>query len=173
MKRSRFCVSSLKKIVHHTLWYTYTHHGPTDPRTVHYTQYFISLTGACDIRVYSENLTRFIGTREDAVEAARLDNQQHEVSRIIGYKGDPLYRTSCDFLVDFPSMCERYIIDHGMDKMFVTLWGKYQTIPSDSVLVDDAFVVQHPFLLNEYYRTKYLQILQQRIHENATPPDSS
>ena len=241
------------------------------------------LTGACDIRVYSENLSHFVGTRDDAIEAARLDNQQHEVSRIIGYKGDPLYRTSCAFLVefvgrnsspeliwknwdseldqlvayedfcrsrpellmllrpsksinkeitkinrtafdipegtviycdlrswssrwydeldlpdhfvkryvvkgiygksktykgiqridiDFPSMCERYINDHGMDNMFVTLWGKYRTIPSDSILVDDAFVVEHPFLLNEFHRTKYLQTLQQRIKANATPQDS-
>ena len=231
------------------------------------------VTGACDIRAYSENLSLFKGTLEDAIEAARIDNRQHEVSRIIGYKGDPLMRTSCAFLVEFigknslpvliwkdwdkeldqlvafeefcrsrpelllllhsstsltkelarmrrtpfsidqgtviycdlrswgsmwyeeldlpehfvtryvvkgiygksksyrgvqridiafPSLCEEYRDANGMDNVFVTLWGRYTEMPSNSVLVDDAFVLEHPSLLNEYYRTKYLRILKLR-----------
>ena len=59
------------------------------------------ITGACDIRVYSGNLSPFRGTAEDAMKAAMLDNQQHTVSRIVGYKGNPMFRTSCSFLVEF------------------------------------------------------------------------
>jgi len=59
------------------------------------------ISGACDVRVYSGNLTPFRGTAEDAMKAAMLDNQQHTVSRIVGYQGDPLLRTSCSFLVEF------------------------------------------------------------------------
>ena len=55
-----------------------------------------------------------------------------------------------------------------MDPLFITLWGKYYTVPPNSVLVDDAFVLQHPFLLNEYYRTKYLQIIEQRVKSEAS-----
>ena len=104
-----------------------------------------------------------------------LDLPDHFVKRYVVkgiYGKSKTYKGIQRIDIDFPSMCERYINDHGMDNMFVSLWGKYHTIPSDSVLVDDAFVVEHPFLLNEFYRTKYLQTLQQRIKANAPPQDS-
>ena len=235
------------------------------------------ITGACDVRVYSGNLTAFRGTSEDALQAAMLDNQQHTVSRILGYQGDPLLRTSCSFLVEFigknkdpeliwkawdseldqlvqyeefcrqrselsfllhsrksmskliaevkrqridvdegqvsywdlrswgqqwyvelnlpnhfisrymvkgvygkvhshrggqridinfPALCEYYQGSAGMDSLAVHLWGRNSIWKNEWILVDEAFVIKNPSLLNEFYRTEYLRIIKKRLEDN-------
>jgi len=43
----------------------------------------------------------FAGTREDAIRLARQDNHQWEVTEIIGWRGDPLQRSSLSFLARY------------------------------------------------------------------------
>jgi len=241
------------------------------------------ITGATDIRVHCENLTLFVVSAEDALEAAKLDNKQCSVSSIVGYKGDPLLRTSCSFLVEFisknqepeliwknwdleldqlvafedfcrsrselilllrnaqsarqqlaqmrkykinidegiicyydlrswghawyneinlpnhfvtrymvkgiygktgiyrgiqridinfPSMFENYIGSAGMDAVGVQLWGMNFIWKPDWILIDDKFVYNHPFLLNEFYRASQLRILETRIQHAANEVSS-
>jgi hypothetical protein len=94
-----------------------------------------------------------------------LDLPEHFVTRYVVkgiYGKSKSYRGVQRIDIAFPSLCEEYRDANGMDNVFVTLWGRYTEMPSNSVLVDDAFVLEHPSLLNEYYRTKYLRILKLR-----------
>ncbi len=49
--------------------------------------------------VFSGNLSRFVGDREQAIKAAKLDDQTHQIIQIFGYKGDLEVRSSLQFYV--------------------------------------------------------------------------
>ena len=51
--------------------------------------------------LYVGDLKRFRGSREAALALATTDADQHVVSAILAYRGDPLVRTSTSFLVRF------------------------------------------------------------------------
>lgn len=48
-----------------------------------------------------DQLKPFLGTDEEAKQMAYLDKNQYLIKSIIAYRGDPLVRTSCTFLVLF------------------------------------------------------------------------
>jgi hypothetical protein len=48
-----------------------------------------------------EKLKRFIGSQQEAFDAALEDHQQYLVDRILAYAGDPMTRTKMQFLVKF------------------------------------------------------------------------
>ena len=48
-----------------------------------------------------KDLQIFRGTLEEAQRMAKLDDDQHDIDRILGYSGDPEKRSSLDFLVLF------------------------------------------------------------------------
>jgi hypothetical protein len=58
------------------------------------------------LKAYSGHLSVFTGTPEDAIQASRLDNQQYEITRILGYRGDPEKRTTMEFLILFADNSE-------------------------------------------------------------------
>jgi hypothetical protein len=47
----------------------------------------------------------FIGTREDAYEAALRDTEQYEIAEFIVYRGEPMIRTSMEFYIRFSDGC--------------------------------------------------------------------
>lgn len=51
--------------------------------------------------VHVDTLKLFWGTREDAVEMAKLDGDQFLITEFLAYRGDPIIRTSMEFLVQF------------------------------------------------------------------------
>ena len=54
------------------------------------------------IRVFHvDEVQLFIGTPEQAAELSQTDADQHMVTRIIAYIGDPAKRTTCEFEVEF------------------------------------------------------------------------
>ena len=52
-------------------------------------------------KTHIENLKLFYGTKEEALELAMLDAEQHWVKRILKYHGFPEIRTTMEFLVEF------------------------------------------------------------------------
>jgi len=52
-------------------------------------------------REHCGKLKRFAGTEEDAVSAARLDNDQILIDKILAFKGEPTERSQMQFLVQF------------------------------------------------------------------------
>lgn len=50
---------------------------------------------------YVGDLKLFYGTNEEAYQLAMQDNDQHEVSCFLAYRGDPMIRTTMEFLVLF------------------------------------------------------------------------
>jgi hypothetical protein len=53
-------------------------------------------TGVTSV-LHVERLKRFVGTREQAIEAANTDYDQYQVNCILGYKGDPKLRSEMQF----------------------------------------------------------------------------
>ena len=51
------------------------------------------------IEYHVDELRLFVGTREEAMEAALLDNDLHYIDKILAHKGDPYHRTSMQFLI--------------------------------------------------------------------------
>ena len=49
----------------------------------------------------AERVQLFIGSREQALEAANWDADQYEVKTIISHRGDPTKRSTLEFLVEF------------------------------------------------------------------------
>jgi hypothetical protein len=49
--------------------------------------------------VFSGNLSRFVGDRNQAIQAAKLDDQTHQIVKILGYKGNIDVRSSLQFYV--------------------------------------------------------------------------
>jgi hypothetical protein len=50
---------------------------------------------------FVEDLKLFHGSLEQAIDAARRDNDQYAIESVITYRGDPLQRTTTSFLVHF------------------------------------------------------------------------
>jgi hypothetical protein len=78
-----------------------------------------------------------------------------------------IYRGIQRIDINFPSMFENYIGTAGMDAVGVQLWGMNFIWKQDWVLIDDNFVYNNPFLLNEFYRASQLRILETRIKDAA------
>jgi hypothetical protein len=54
---------------------------------------------------HSNRLKIFIGTREDAYEAALCDTEQYKIAKFIAYRGEPMIRTSMEFYIRFSDGC--------------------------------------------------------------------
>jgi hypothetical protein len=65
------------------------------------------ITGAISV-FHSNRLKLFIGTREEAYEAALRDTEQYEISEFIAYRGEPLIRTSMEFYIRFSDGCHHW-----------------------------------------------------------------
>jgi hypothetical protein len=55
------------------------------------------------------DLRIFVGTKEEALAAARLDDDQYVIDRIVTYRGDPDVRTTMEFLVMFEDSSEHWL----------------------------------------------------------------
>ncbi|NBO24568.1 MAG: hypothetical protein EBU93_04985, partial [Chlamydiae bacterium] len=95
---------------------------------------------------------------------------RYMVKGIYGKTG--IYRGIQRIDINFPSMFENYIGSAGMDAVGVQLWGMNFIWKSDWILIDDKFVYNHPFLLNEFYRASQLRILETRIQHAANEVSS-
>ena len=51
----------------------------------------------------------FHGSREDAFKMAQLDNDEYEIDQFLAYRGDPLIRTTMEFLVRFCDSSELWL----------------------------------------------------------------
>jgi hypothetical protein len=51
--------------------------------------------------VHCDKLKIFYGSRDEAKEMAKLDNDEYTISEFLAYRGDPVLRTSMEFLVKF------------------------------------------------------------------------
>ncbi len=60
-----------------------------------------SLIDGVNFPVYSGNLSRFVGDRQQAIEAAKLDNKSLQIIRINGYQGDINKRSTINLHVTF------------------------------------------------------------------------
>jgi hypothetical protein len=58
---------------------------------------------------YVENLKLFYGTDEEAYKLAMLDSDQYEVDCFVAYRGDPMKRTTMEFLVRFRDSSEHWL----------------------------------------------------------------
>jgi hypothetical protein len=56
-----------------------------------------------------ERLKIFHGTREEAVELAKIDNDQFEIDIFLAYRGDPLTRTTVSFEVRFQDKSRHWL----------------------------------------------------------------
>lgn len=59
--------------------------------------------------LHYDNVKPFYGTRDSALTAAKVDDEQYTVTKIIGYFGNPLLRKSCDFLLEFANGQQRWM----------------------------------------------------------------
>lgn len=59
--------------------------------------------------LHVSKLKIFHGTKAEALEMANLDNDEFVIDVLLGYKGDPLERTSMDFLVRFADKSELWL----------------------------------------------------------------
>jgi len=59
------------------------------------------VTGVKIPKAYSGDLAVFHGNEEEAINAARQDHQHFEVDAVLGYRGNHLRRSECQFLVLF------------------------------------------------------------------------
>jgi hypothetical protein len=57
---------------------------------------------------HSSRLKPFLGTLEQAKEAALRDTEQYEIAEFIAYRGDPLIRTSMIFYIRFSDGCHHW-----------------------------------------------------------------
>jgi len=80
---------------------------------------------------HTDHIHIFIGTKEDAMEAALRDFDQHVIHRIITFKGDPYKRTTTSFQVEFA--------DGDI------LWKQYDKDLADTIQFED-FCRSHRFL---------------------------
>ena len=61
------------------------------------------------VTYHMDDLKPFFGSAKEAFELAMRDNDQHEVDVILSYRGDPLKRTTTEFLVRFADGDERWL----------------------------------------------------------------
>jgi hypothetical protein len=75
--------------------------------------------------VHSDKLKLFFGTREEAIEMAKLDRDEFTVDTFLAYRGDPMLRSSMEFLVRFA--------DGDGDEVWLP-WSKdlFDTIPYET-----------------------------------------
>lgn len=58
---------------------------------------------------FVDRLKLFHGTKEAALKVAEWDDNQHRVRSIIAYRGDPMKRTTMEFLVQFEDLDQRWL----------------------------------------------------------------
>jgi hypothetical protein len=56
------------------------------------------------------DLRLFVGSPQDAFKMAQLDDNQFEVDTVLGHRGDPHTRTTCEFLVLFKDGESRWLL---------------------------------------------------------------
>jgi hypothetical protein len=59
--------------------------------------------------VHIDNVKPYFGSKEEAYKAAKVDDDQYEIVSILDYRGDPLKRSSMEFLVRFEDGEELWI----------------------------------------------------------------
>jgi RNase H-like domain found in reverse transcriptase/Integrase zinc binding domain len=107
------------------------------------------------IKVYSGHLSVFNGTREEAIQASRLDNQQYEITRILGYRGNPEKRTTMEFLILFADGSEVWrVYDKDIDatqsyELFCNQNHelRYLLRNADQMRSTRKYLVSHPFFI--------------------------
>jgi hypothetical protein len=98
---------------------------------------------------HSNRLKMFIGTREDAYEAALRDTEQYEIAEFIAYRGEPMIRTSMEFYIRFSDGCYHW---------------KYWSPDLFSTVQYESFCNGIPALFPLIYSTKVAAVLIREIN---------